>query len=148
MRPVSGLSVKDLALGLRLAEDRINRLRLTGEVRLGHSVFDLREQRKGATAEGAKQPKPAPAKRPAKLPTALDRITVDVRVTGPDDAVTVRVPYAPDVTVGLNCTVRGALASPRLSGEVRGSGAYSRAALATADRFTERDLRGCDLGPR
>jgi autotransporter translocation and assembly factor TamB len=148
MRPVAGLSVNDLALGLRLAEDGINRVRLTGDVRLGHNVLDVRELRKGATAEGAEKPKPAPAKRPTRQPGLLDRITVDVRVTGPDDAVRVRVPYAPEVTVGLNCNVRGVLASPRISGKVRGSGAYSRAALATADRFTERDLRGCDFGPR
>ena len=146
IRPVAGLSVKDLALGLRLAENGDNRLRVTGEVRLGHNVFDVAELRKGAAADGAK--KPAPAKSPAKRQSALDRILVDVRVTGPDDAVTVRVPYAPQVTVGLNCHVHGVLTTPRISGEVRGSGAYSRAALATADRFTERDLRGCDLGPR
>jgi hypothetical protein len=145
-RPLAGLSVKDLALGLRLAEDGVNRLRLTGEVRLGHNVFDVAAQRKGAATN---KPKPAPVKRPANRPPGvLDRINVDVRVTGPDDAVTVRVPYAPNVTVGLDCNVRGALASQRISGEVRGSGAYSRAALAAADRFSARNLRACDFGPR
>ncbi len=147
-RPVSGLSVKDLALGLRLAEDVDHRLRLTGEVRLGPTVFDFRQQRKDADAEGAKQHKAAPAKRPADRPSPLDRVTLDVRLTGPDDAVEVRVPFVPNVTVGLDCRVQGTLASPHLGGEVRGSGAYSRAALTTADRFTERELRKCDLGPR
>jgi hypothetical protein len=147
-RPVSGLSVKDLALALRLADDMDNRLRLTGEVRLGHNVFDLGNRGKDEAAGGTKKPKPASAKRSAKRPSALDRITADVQVTGPDDAVTVRVPYAPDVTVGLHCRVQGTLASPHVGGEIRGSGAYSRAALGTADRFTDRDLRKCDLGPR
>jgi autotransporter translocation and assembly factor TamB len=147
-RPVSGLSVEDLALGLRLAEDMDNRLRLTGQVHLGPTVFDLREQRKGAKVEGANKRKTAAAKRPAGRPSALDRITVDVRLTGPDDAVEVRVPFVPDVTVGLDCRVQGTLASPHIAGHVRGSGAYSRAALTTADRFTDRDLRQCDLGPR
>ena len=147
-RPVSGLSVKDLALGLRLAEDMDNRLRLTGELRLGPTVFDLRQQRKDARAANARKPKAAAAKRPADRPSALDRITVDVRLTGPDDAVEVRVPFVPDVTVGLDCRVQGTLASPHIAGAIRGSGPYSRAALTTADRFTDRDLRKCDLGPQ
>ncbi len=145
-RPVRGLSVKDLALGLRLAETGDDKLRVAGEVRLGHTVFDLKNRGKDAKADGAKKTKAAPAT-PAGQPRAVDRITVDVLVTGPADAVEVRVPYAPDVTVGLRCLVRGALASPRVSGEVKGSGVYSRLALRVADRFVDRELRQCDFGP-
>jgi hypothetical protein len=117
-------------------------------VRLGPTVFDFKQQRAEAKAAAAKQPRPAAAQPAANRPSALDRVTVDVRLTGPDDAVEVRVPFVPDVTVGLDCRVQGTLASPHIAGVVRGSGAYSRAALTTADRFTDRDLRRCDLGPR
>jgi len=62
--------------------------------------------------------------------------------------MTVDVPYVPDVTLGANCLIEGPLASPHLSGSVKGSGVYSRAALTVADWFTSRDLRTCDLGPQ
>ena len=146
-RPFAGLSVKDLALDLRLAKSGDDKLRVTGEVRLGHNVYDLKAQRKGATADDAKKPKARPAPHRADQPRAIDRVTLDVRLTGPADAVRVRVPNVPDVTVGLSCHVRGPLAAPHIAGEVRGSGAYSRAALTLADRFTDRNLRKCDLGP-
>ena len=69
------------------------------------------------------------------------------RVVGPKDAVTIGLPYAPDVSIQANCLVEGSLASPRPSGKLEGSGAFSRAAITVADWFTSRDLRKCDLGP-
>jgi hypothetical protein len=135
MRPISGLSVRDMGLGVRLTQANQNLVRLVGQVNLGHDRF-----------EPAKRPKSEPAK-PARHPAFVDHVWVNLRLVGPQDTLMVDVPWAPDVTVGARCLVVGPLASPRVWGEVTGDGLYSRAALTVADWFTPRDLHKCDLGP-
>ncbi|HEY8927414.1 MAG TPA: hypothetical protein VIU64_23695, partial [Polyangia bacterium] len=61
---------------------------------------------------------------------ALERLELDLRLRAPDGAVTVDVPRAPDLTVGLDLHVGGTAAKPALSGEPHGSTLYSRLALA------------------
>jgi hypothetical protein len=136
-RPLAGLTFRDLALGLRLTEPRADVVQVVGEVRLGHLVYHLKQESKTKTS-----------RQPAGPPAVLDRIWVKLRIAGPEDAVMVDVPYAPDVTVGVRCAVEGPLSSPRVSGQVKGDGAYSKLALAVADGFSDRALRKCDLAPK
>jgi hypothetical protein len=58
----------------------------------------------------------------------------------------VAVPALPDVTVGFQCHLVANNRGAALSGRLRGSGLYSRAAVALYDWFTPGDLRGCQLG--
>jgi hypothetical protein len=60
----------------------------------------------------------------------LERLKLDLRLRAPDGAVSVDVPRAPDLTVGLDMHVGGTAAKPELSGEPHGSTLYSRLALA------------------
>ena len=109
---------------------------------------DFYELNKAKKSDEDKKPQENPPAAPSqKGPTLADHVSLQVRIVGPKDAVTVGVPHAPNVTVAPNCLIEGSLASPHLSGSVKGDGAYSRAALTIADWFTSRDLRACDLGP-
>ena len=87
VRPVAGLSVKDLALNLRVAEVGEDRLRVAGDVRLGHNVFDLQKRGRGRGKEEKQKEDKRRGRRPRDAPSALDRVSIDVRLTGPDDAV-------------------------------------------------------------
>jgi hypothetical protein len=139
-RPLAGLTVRDLALGLRLTTPRADIVQVVGEVRLGHLVYRLKQDEKDSKTRTSRQPSGRPA--------VLDRVWVQLRIDGPEDAVMVDVPYVPDVTVGVRCAVEGPLSAPRVWGHVQGDGAYSKLALALADGFTGRALRACDLAPK
>jgi hypothetical protein len=145
-RAISGVSLRGLALALALAprDPQAQTLRLSGSVHVGHTVYHL-----GGDHGGEKPKKPAPKSPPARHPNALDRIWADnVQVIGPErDAVKAKVSYVPTVTVGLRCTLNGPLAKPRVAGQVKGAGVYSKFALMVADWFTSRNLRQCDFGP-
>lgn len=145
--PIGGVSIRGLALALALRprEPSARTLRVTGSVHLGRTVYRI-----GATRSSAPAKPKAPA---AHHPTALDRIYAriyadDVQIIGARDAVRAKVSYAPTVTVGVHCSINGPIAAPHISGRVRGAGLYSRIALAVADWFTSRNLRGCDFGPK
>jgi hypothetical protein len=144
VRPVAGLSLKGLALGLRLTQPNPEALKAEGSVYLGQNFFQINRVNRG---EGKKEPPPKAAAPAPQGPRLADCVSLHLRVVGPKDAVTIGLPYAPDVSIQANCLVEGSLASPRPSGKVEGSGAFSRAAVTVADWFTSRDLRKCDLGP-
>jgi hypothetical protein len=136
-RPISGFAVRDLALDLRLAQAG-ERWRLTGGVDVGHDILDLSKQKKGASARLERDLRSG----------MLAHIWADVHVAGAANAIEVRLPYAPDATVGIDCWVQGPLSSPRLTGQIRGDGAYSSLLLGVADQLNPREIRGCDLGLR
>jgi hypothetical protein len=142
-RPIAGVGLRDLAVGLRLADAGPRDLLLTGDVFLGHDSYDVRKRNK---APAGARPTPI-AERPTPHAEALDHIWIDVRVSGPKDAVEVRVPHVPDLPVGLRCKIEGPLSSLRLSGELKGNSLYSRLVLRAADWFSDRDLSKCDIGP-
>jgi hypothetical protein len=143
--PIGGVSLKNLAFALALTprDSRVQTLWLTGSVHLEQTVYQL------GAGQGKKPSKPAAKPTTAPRPTVLDRIVAhNLQIIGPRGAVKASVPYAPDVTVGLHCTINGPIAKPEIAGQVRGSGLYSRVALTVADWFTSRNLRQCDFGPR
>ena len=147
--PVGGLSLNGLALAVRLTQPNAVALKADGWVYLGRDFYQLNHgQDKKEPQEAKKEAKKEATQKPAShSPSFADNMLLHLKIVGPKDAVTVGVPFAPDVTVDPNCLVEGSLGSPRLSGEVKGSGLYSRAALTVADWFTSRDLRTCDLAP-
>ena len=75
------------------------------------------------------------------------KVRLDLQVYG-RDAVRVKLPYLPDVDLGLACRVTGTAAAPRLSGELEGAGAYSDFVLGLYDLFSDVDVRGCYARPR
>jgi hypothetical protein len=138
-RQVAGLKLKGAALNLRLADvGQGDTLRLTGDVWLGHDTFRLRFKK---NKNG-----PAAAAPSGTGPRILRRIWSDVRVNGPEDAMKVRVPRLPDVTLGIHCHLVGPLSSPHVAGTIAGNDGYSRFALAASARLSGRDLRKCDFG--
>jgi hypothetical protein len=139
-RPLAGVMASDLAFGLRLTEPSADTIRVVGAIRLGHVAYHLKQGEQGSKAKASG--------RPEHRAGVLDHVSVQLRIYGPENAVTVDVPYAPDVTVGLRCTIEGPLSSPRVSGAVTGDGAYSKLALGVADRFSGRDLSKCDFAPK
>jgi hypothetical protein len=138
-RPIAGLTLRGPSLALQVTETEERTLRVVGDVHLGHDLFQLVRGGHGGGKPAGPQPE--------RGPTLADRVWVHLRLTGPDDAVTVGVPHIPDVTIGVRCLVEGPLTAPRIVGQVKGDGLYSRAALAVADWFSARKLRACDLGP-
>jgi len=142
--PIAGLSLNGLALGASLTNASPSTLQAVGTVYLGRDFFQLNSK------DGKSKPKqasPGPAAAPSPTPHLADRIRIHLRIVGPDDAMTIGVPHAPDITIDPDCLVEGPLTSLHISGSVKGDGVYSRVALAVADWFTSRNLRGCDFGP-
>jgi autotransporter translocation and assembly factor TamB len=140
-RPVYGLTLGGLSFNVRVTELNQSTLRVVGDVQLGHNFLQVSQLEQGAHE---KKPSGAPAKHG---PTLADRVWVHLRVSGPNDTVTIGVPDIPEVTLGASCLVEGPLRAPRINGVVKGTGLYSRAALTVADWFTPRHLRECDIGP-
>jgi autotransporter translocation and assembly factor TamB len=138
LRPIAGVLLSGLDLDLRLAGSAWGPVGLTGEVRLARGWYRV-SRRKTA---------PPAAWQPSALPAFRDRLWLDVRLLGPDGALRVTVPPLPEVSIGFRCRASGRAAAPRITGELRGAGLYSRAVLALADWFSSRRLRQCDLGPR
>jgi hypothetical protein len=141
-RPIDGLTLGGTSFNLRLTELNQSTLRVVGDVQLGHNVFQF--AKRGHPEPAQKAPGP-PAKHE---PTLVDRVWLNLRVTGPEDSVTIGIPAIPSVTIGAHCVVEGPLRAPRIKGVLAGEGLYSRAALAVADWFSPRNLRACDIGPR
>ena len=110
-------TIEAATFGLRLNGDPRRRLRLAGTV-------DLQSARvRSSVAEGTTGGDgPAAA---SQLP-ATD---LDIHVAAPSGAVTVDLPHAPNVHVGLDFQVRGTMAHPLPTGKVRPGGAYSTIAL-------------------
>jgi hypothetical protein len=144
-RAIGGLSLNGLSLGVRMIQPSATALQAGGWVSLGRDFFQLNH---GGDKNKPKQQPGKPAGPAGHRPSLADHIQLRLRVVGPKNAMTVGIPYAPDVTVDPDCLVQGPLTSPRISGSVKGTGVYSRVALAVADWFTSRNLRGCDLGSR
>jgi len=70
------------------------------------------------------------------------RLTLDLTLHGPDDALVVAVP-GPDVKLGFRCHVRATASGATLSGRLHGSTAYSRLALTVYDWLEPQDVRQC-----
>jgi hypothetical protein len=142
--PVAGLSLNGLALGVRLTQPNATALQAGGWIYLGHDFFQLKKgKEKPKPKSETGKPKPAP-----NAPSLADHIWTRLQIVGPEEAMTIGVPWVPDVTLDANCVIEGPLSAPHLAGSIEGSGLYSRVALTVADWFTSRDLRGCDLGPQ
>jgi hypothetical protein len=73
-------------------------------------------------------------------------LALDVRVRAEPGAVRAVVPRVPDVSLRLDCRVRGTASAPSLDGRVSGDGLYSRLALFFADLFTRGELDRCGAG--
>jgi hypothetical protein len=73
---------------------------------------------------------------------------VDLTLHGPGDAITVAVPFLPDVTLGFRCHLLATSRGATLSGRLAGSGVYSRVALALYDWTRPQDIRACQLFTR
>ncbi len=129
----SALEVGALDLQLQLTGDATRGLLLAGELGVARARYD---------------PKPAKGKPSSRawyegLPP---RLTIDLTLRGPPDAVVVGVPHLPDVSVGFECHVRADAHAGSLTGGLRGTGAYSRFALSLYHVFVEHgaaDVRGC-----
>jgi hypothetical protein len=130
----TALAIADLDLALRLRGHVDGELVLAGDVGIAGATFD---PGRGPAA------KPGPS-RPwyQSLPPHL---TLDLTLHGPDKAVAVAVPVLPDVSLSFECRVHASTAGGALSGRLRGSGVYSRMALAVYDWFTPRNIRACQL---
>ena len=125
----SPLAIGALDLHLRLAGDPERELVLSGDVGVARARVN---------PFGGKRSKSGPA-RPwfEGLPP---RLTLDVTLHGPDDAVVVAVPVLPDIDIGFRCHVAGSARGGTISGQVRGGGPYSRLMLAL---FGPKGTREC-----
>jgi len=119
-----------LDLRLRLAGDPARELVLSGDVGIARARLD--------PFGGPKKKATGPA-RPwfESLPP---RLTLDLTVHGPANALVVDVPVLPDVDVGFRCHVTGSARGGTMSGELRGRGAYSRLMLSL---FGPKGAREC-----
>ncbi|HXI59072.1 MAG TPA: hypothetical protein VNO55_23555, partial [Polyangia bacterium] len=110
---VPSVTVEEGTFALTLAGDPGRRLRLTGDL-------DLRAARvrSGGTSAGQ-----------GGAPSALSRVDLDVHVHSGPGALTIEVPHAPDVRVGVDLQVTGSAAHPQPAGRVRPAGAYSHVAV-------------------
>jgi hypothetical protein len=111
----SSLEIDALDLKLRLEGDPARELVLRGDVGVARARVD----------PFAKKKKSSGPARPwfEALPP---RLTLDLTVHGPDDAIVVDVPVLPDVGLGFRCHVAGNARGGTISGRLRGSGLYSR----------------------
>jgi hypothetical protein len=127
----TAFEISDLDLALRLTGEPATALTLTGDIGVAKARFD--------TGRGVSA-KAGPA-RPwyASLPP---RLTLDLTLHGPDDALVVGVP-GPDVTLGFQCHVRASAHGATLSGRLHGGTLYSRVALALYDWSRPQDVRAC-----
>ena len=126
----SPFEIGALDLRLRLAGDPARELVLSGDVGVARARVD--------PFAGKKKSKSGPA-RPwfEALPP---RLTLDLMVHGPDDALVVDVPVLPDIDLGFRCHVAGSARGGTISGELRGRGGYSRLMLSL---FGPKGAREC-----
>jgi hypothetical protein len=127
----AALHIRDLDFRLRLVGDPATALALTGDVGVAGARLDAK--RGAPAASGASRP----------WYTSLPpRLTLDLTVHGPANALVVAVP-GPDVTVGFDCHVRASARGAALTGHLRGGTAYSRLALSVYDWLEPQDIRHC-----
>jgi hypothetical protein len=116
----SSFAIGALDLQLRLRGDPARELVLSGDV----GVAGARLNPFG----GKKRASSGPA-RPwfESLPP---RLTLDLTLHGPDDALVIDVPVLPDLDLGFHCRAAGNTRGGTISGRLRGRGLYSRVMLA------------------
>jgi hypothetical protein len=128
----ASFAIGALDLDLRLAGAPERALVLSGDVGVADARFD--------PFAGNKKKSGGPA-RPwfEALPPWL---TLDLTIHGPPDAISVNVPVLWDVDLGMRCRVTGSKRGGTISGQVRGSGPYSRLMLSL---FGPKGARECHL---
>jgi hypothetical protein len=129
--PSSSLEIGALDLSVRLEGDD-HALTLRGDVGIARARFDPR---------GRKPAKAGPS-RPwfESLPPHL---TLDLTLHGVGDAVSIKIPMLPDVSLAFACHVDATHQGARLSGRLHGDGLYSRMAVTVYDWFKSEDVRAC-----
>ncbi|HEY2731043.1 MAG TPA: hypothetical protein VGK52_13960 [Polyangia bacterium] len=115
----SAFTIGALDLRLRLTGDPARELVLAGDVGVSRARVDPFVHKK--TASGPARP---------WFEALPPRLTLDLTVHGPADALVVAVPVLPDVDLGFHCRVSGNARAGSISGQLRGRGLYSRLLLA------------------
>jgi hypothetical protein len=132
------LTFADLNLNLRLAGFAEGDLLLSGDVDVDGATFDRNRHPAGSVR------KPPEGRWYQALPPHL---SLDLTLHGAPHALTVTVPILPSVATQFECHVVASAHGAHLSGQLRGSGAYSRTAVALYDWFTPGQLRHCQVLP-
>jgi hypothetical protein len=115
----SPFAVGALDLRVRLEGDPARELVLSGDIGIAGARFDPFAGKKGSGGP------------PRAWYTALPpRLTLDLTLHGPEDAVVVAVPVLPDLDLGFRCHVGGSARGGTIAGQLRGRGLYSRFMLA------------------
>jgi hypothetical protein len=130
--PGASLQIRSLDLTLRVAGDQ-EALAVRGDVGIAGATFDPKRVKKSGT--------PGPSK--PWFESLPPQLSLDLTLHGPGDAVTVAVPMLPDVSVNFACHVVASHQGAQLSGQLRGSGLYSRMAVTVYDWFKSQDVRAC-----
>ena len=134
----SKLYIPDLDADLRLAGDGRTDLRIAGGVAISGGSYD--------SSRGGKQ-QPPPSGKPrasgAWYHALPPHLTLDLELH--NKGFRLSVPVLPDVTVDFRCHLLATNRGANWSGQLRGDGAYARAAVAVADWFSDNDLRKCQL---
>jgi hypothetical protein len=125
----SPFEIGALDLRLRLTGDPERALLLSGDLGVARARFDPFAGKKKSTG-------------PARpwFESLPPRLTLDLTLHGPADAVIVDVPVLPDVDLGFRCRVSGSARGGTITGELRGRGGYSRLMLAL---FGPKGAREC-----
>jgi hypothetical protein len=135
LAPIAGLRVDDLNLDVRLSYDPGSPLRVTGDIWIDAAAF---------TPSAPRRPPGATMRTSARLARSLfPAISLDLAIHAPRGGLEVRVPHLPDVALTLDCRLRGSARAPRLTGQARGSGLYSRVAVFFYDVFSGAHVRRC-----
>jgi hypothetical protein len=135
--PLSGLRFQDLDLELRLDHSLHGPLRVAGDVWIEGATLSPKEIRPAGPAT-------APIKASVRVARELfPEIFLDVGVHSPHGALTIEVPYLPDVDVTLDCRVTGSYRRPHVAGRAHGDGVYSRLAIFLYDVFSDKHVRRC-----
>jgi hypothetical protein len=125
----SSLEIGALDLRLRLRGDPERELVLSGDVGVSGARLDPFAPKRKSTGP----PRPW-------FESLPPRLTLDLTVHGPADALVVNVPVLPDLDLGFRCRVSGSARGGTISGELRGRGGYSRLMLAL---FGPKGAREC-----
>ena len=135
--PISGLRVQGLDLQLALDHAANGPLRIGGDVWIDSATLLPKEIR--PPARGG-----APLRGGARVARELfPDILVDVGIHSRKGALGVVIPHLPDLSVTLDCRVKGSLRKPQVGGRARGAGIYSRLAIFLYDLFTDAHVRRC-----
>jgi hypothetical protein len=114
-------SVDSATFALRLEGAPRQQLRLEGDVELFAARARPGSVSPASVAAGGSSPWLAQPE--------IARTQLDVRVKATSGAVVVTVPHAPDLRVNADFRIRGTVAHPQTSGDVRGATVYSSLAL-------------------